>query len=154
MNRPTETRSENYLRFRRRSMIVTLAFVLVAGAASVAMAIWPATPAWQEARRPLQLFVIVLAFWAYRTLGGKRWDPKAAEARAIVADEWRRTNMNRARRVALAVVLAAQIPMALVLTFLPPSQALMAMAATTITLGLATTLALFLYFDREEADGG
>ena len=154
MNRPTETRSEKYLRFSRRSMLVTLAFVLVAGAASVAMAISPEAPAWPAARRPLQLLVIVLALWVFRTLGGERWDPKAPEARAIAADEWRRSNMDRARRAALAVVLAAQLPLALVLTFLPPSQAVMAMAATTITLGLATTLALFLYFDREEADVG
>lgn len=154
MNRPTETRSEKYLRFSRRTMMGTLAFVLLAGAASVAMAIWPAAPGWPEARRPLQLLVIVLALWVYRTLGGDRWDPKSPEARAIAEDEWRRSNMDRARRVALAVVLAAQLPLALVLTFLPPSQAVMAMAATTITLGLATTLALFLHFDREEADVG
>lgn len=154
MNRATDTRSEKYLRFSRRSLVVTLALVLVAGAAAVAMAVWPDAPVWPEARRPLQLLVIVLALWVYRTLGGERWDPKAPEARAIAADEWRRNNMNRARRVALAVVLAAQLPLALGLTFLPPSQAAMTMAATTITLGLATMLALFLHFDRDEADVG
>lgn len=30
----------------------------------------------------------------------------------------------------------------------------MAMAATTITLGLATLIALFLYFDRDVLDAG
>lgn len=152
MNSPTETRSEKYLRFSRRGMMVTLFLVLVAGGAGIAMAIWPGASGWSDARRPLHLVAIVLIFWLYRTLGGERWDPRTPEARAIVEDEWRLRNMDRARRVAFIVVLGAQVPLGLLLASLPPLRAVMGMAAATVTLGMATLLALFLYFDRDAAD--
>jgi uncharacterized membrane protein len=95
-----------------------------------------------------------IALSLQRTLGDDRWDPRTAEVRAILEDEWRQRNMNRARRVAFAVVLVVQLPLGLLLAALPPLQAVMAMAAVTITVGLATLLALFLYFDRDTADAG
>ena len=60
--------------------------------------------------------------------------------------------MHRASRVALIVVLMAQYPLVLLFEFvmqLPPPRGAFAMAASTITLGLATLMALFLFFDRE-----
>lgn len=153
MNNQPETRSERYLRFSQRRLLVTLIFVLAIGGGVVATAIWPTAPGLLDARRPLQLLVIVFTLWLFRSLGDDRWDSRRPEARAIVEDEWRRSNMDRARRVAFAVVLVAQLPLGLMLASLPPARALMAMGGATITLGLATMLARFLYLDRDTADG-
>jgi hypothetical protein len=154
MANPMETRSEKYLRFSRRSMTVTLLLVLTVGGVCLAMAIRPHAPLWSRAMPALWIVAVVLAAGLQRTLGGERWDPRAPEARAIAEDEWRRSNMDRARRVAFVVVLGAQLPLGLLLALLPPFQAVMAMATATITLGLATLLALFLYFDRDVPDVG
>jgi hypothetical protein len=149
---PVDSRSEKYLRFTRRSTIVLLLLVIGVGGTGVAMAFRPASPRWPQAMLPLWIVAVVVAVGLQRTLGGERWDPRAPEARAIAADEWRRGNMDRARRVAFVVVLGAQLPLALLLSVLPPARAAIAMAAATITVGLATLLALFLHFDRDAAD--
>lgn len=150
----TEARSELYLRFSRRSMTVFLFLVIAVGGFCVAMAIHPQGPVWTRAMPALWIVPAVLAAGLQRTLGSERWNPRAPEARAIANDEWRRSNMDRARRVAFMVILAAQVPLGLLLASLPALQAVMAMAAATITLGLATLIALFLYFDRDEHDAG
>ena len=154
MTSSMESRSEKYLRFSRRSMTVILLLVVAVGGVSVAMAIRPGSPRWPQAIVPLWIVAIALAVGLQRTLGRDRWDPRTPEVRAIVGDEWRRENMDRARRVAFAVVVGAQLPLGLVLASLPPIRAVMAMAAATITLGLATLLGLFLYFDRDAVDAG
>lgn len=152
MTDPTEARAERYLRFSRRSTTVLLLLVIAIGGMCVAMAIRPLTPAWSRAVPALWIVAVVLAAGLQRTLGGDRWDPRIPEVRAIVEDEWRQRNMDRARRVAFVVVFAAQLPLGLLLARLPSLQAVMAMAAATITLGMATLLALFLHFDRDAAD--
>lgn len=149
-----ESRSERYLRFSRRSMTVLLLLVLAMGSMCVAMAFRPVSTVWPHAMVPLWIVSIALAVGLQRTLGGDRWDPRVPEVRAIVEDEWRRSNMERARRAAFVVVLASQLPLGLLLESLPTPRAVMAMAAATITLGLATLIALFLYFDRDPADAG
>lgn len=154
MDSTIETRSEKYLRFSRRSMVVTLLLVLAVGGVCVVMAIQSFAPVWSRATPALWIVAVVIIAGLQRTLGGDRWNPRAPEARAIVEDEWRRANMDRARRAAFATVLGAQVPLGLVLASLPSLQAVMAMAAATITLGLATLIALFLYFDRDEHDAG
>jgi hypothetical protein len=87
------------------------------------------------------------------TLGGARFDPRSPEVQTILRDEWRQSNMDRARRIAFLTVLGAQLPLGLLLTSLPSLQALMAMAAATTTLGLATLIAVFLLFDRDTNGG-
>ncbi|HEV2644017.1 MAG TPA: DUF4395 family protein [Candidatus Elarobacter sp.] len=157
MTSPTEARSEKYLRFSRRRMTVALLLVLAIGGVCVAMIIRPGEPQWSRAIPALWIAAVVLAGGLQRALGGERWDPRAPEARAIADDEWRRRNMDRARRVAFAVVLGAQLPLALLLASLQPLpvvQVVMAMGAATITLGLSTLIALFLYFDRDAHDAG
>lgn len=151
---PVESRSEKYLRFSRRSMTVFLLLVVAIGGTCVAMAFRPVSPEWPRAMPALWIVAVVVAAGLQRTLGGERWDPGSPEARAIAADEWRRRNMDRAQRVAFSVVLGAQLPLGLVLASLPTLRALMAMAFATITIGLATLLALFLYLDRDTADAG
>lgn len=134
--------------------MVLLLLVLAVGATCLAMALRPALPHWPAAMLPLWIIPVVLAVGLQRTLGGARWDRRNPEVRAIVEDEWRRSNMDRARRVAFVVVLGAQLPLGLTLAFLPSLRAVMAMAVATITLGLSTLLALFLYFDRDTVDAG
>jgi hypothetical protein len=154
MTGSTEPRAEEYLRFSRRSMTVLLLLIIAVGGLCVAMAIRPWAPMWSQAMPALWIIGAAIALGLQRTLGGERWDPRAPEVRVIVEDEWRRSNMNRARRIAFAVVLGTQVPLGLLLARLPPLQAVMGMAAATITLGLATLIALFLYFDRDAPDAG
>jgi FtsH-binding integral membrane protein len=149
-----ESRSEKYLRFSRRGMTVTLLLVLAIGGFCLAMAVQPHAPVWSRAMPVLWIVAVVIVVGLQRTLGGERWNTRAPEARAIMEDEWRRSNMERARRVAFVVVLGAQLPLGLLLTRLPSLQAVMAMATATITLGLATLIALFLHFDRDVPDAG
>ena len=154
MTKSTEPRSEKYLRFSRRRMTVLLLLVIAVGGVCLAMAILPQSPTWPRAVPALWIVAVVIAVSLQRTLGGERWDPRVPEVRAIVGDEWRQGNMNRARGIAFAVVLGAQVPLGLLLAGLPPLRAVMAMATATIILGLATMLALFLYFDRDGHDAG
>jgi hypothetical protein len=151
---PMETRSEKYLRFSRRRKTVTLLVIIAVGGVCLAMAIHPNAPQWPRAVPALWIVAVIIAAGLQRTLGGERWDPGAPEARAIKEDEWRRSNMERARRIAFVVVLGAQLPLGLLLARLPSLQAVMAMVAATITLGLSTFIALFLYFDRDVGDAG
>jgi carbon starvation protein CstA len=154
MTNPTETRSEQYLRFSRRSMTVGLLLVLAIGGVCLAMAVQSHALVWSRAIPVLWIVAVVIAAGLQRTLGGERWNPRAPEARAIMEDEWRRSNMERARRVAFVVALGAQLPLGLLLAGLPSLRAVMAMATATLTLGLATLIGLFLYFDRDVPDVG
>jgi hypothetical protein len=99
-------------------------------------------------------FLIVGFSRLLMTVDGKRIDPQSPEVKAAIHDEWRRTNMLRAARLALIVVLLGQCPLALAFAFLMPTQLqpariVSAMAASTIVLGIVTTITLFLYFDGE-----
>lgn len=154
MTDPAATRSETYLRFTHSKMLVALLLVLAVGGAGVVMAIRPQEPRWSQAMLPLWIIAVVLIVGLQRTLGGDRWEANAPEARAIMDDEWRRSNMERARRIAFGLVMGAQLPLAWLLVRLPSSQAALAMAAATMTAGLATLIALFLYFDRAADDAG
>jgi hypothetical protein len=147
------SRSEKLLRYSRRGMAVLLGLVLTLGTLSLGMALQPEAELWGSALRMLPIAAVIVAAALVGTLRGDWWDPRAPEAQAIVQDEWRRANMDRARRVAFAVVLVAQVPLALLFSRLPSPQGLMAMAVSSMTLGMSVLLALFLYFDRD-ADGG
>ena len=67
----------------------------------------------------------------------------------IRQDEFRRVNLSRAQRAALIGVLILQIPLGLLFSHLPAMRAVIAMGVTTITLGMATVITLFLFFDRD-----
>jgi hypothetical protein len=154
MPEPRESRSERYLRFSQRSMVLVLCLVLTLGALGLAMALRPEVGSrWMVRAGWMLPIAIPLAFGVLqRTLRGDRWRPDAPEARAILQDEWRRTNLDRALRVAFVVVLAAQVPLGLAVAHLPTVRAVMAMAVATSVLGMATFLALFLFFGREAGD--
>ena len=151
--RPTE----RYLRFTDRSMLALLFFTVALGGGCLSMAIWPDNlvarligyAPWVVA---IAITVIGLGI-RKATLGTTRWSSADAEADAVLNDEFRRMSMDRAVRVAFGIVMVAQIPLGLLLFQLPSFRAVMAMAAATVTLGLATLIAVFLYFHREPADG-
>ena len=148
-------RAELLLRFSRRSMIVLLFVVVVLGGVALSLMLSPAGAVGNRANlaswlMPVAIVIIVGALQT--SLRGQRWDPSSPEVKAILQDEWRQANIARASRAALIAVLILQWPLALALGFLarlsPPRMA-MAMAASTMTLGLVTLISLLLYFDRE-----
>ncbi|CAN5359997.1 hypothetical protein BH23GEM2_BH23GEM2_15580 [soil metagenome] len=143
------SRSEKFVRYSRRGMAVLLGLVLTLGGLSIAMSLQPEAALWGSLLRMLPIVIVVVAAALVGTLRGDRWDPRAPEAQAIMNDEWRRANMDRARQVAFAVVLVAQVPLALLFSRLSALQAVMAMAVSTMTVGMSLLLALFLYFDRD-----
>jgi putative flippase GtrA len=153
MSETAEHPSELFLRFSRRSMIALFAIVLLLGAAALALMLSPS----HEAFRVVSLAAVaaigvVLMIVVRMAFQRRRWAEDAPEVKAVVYDDWRRTNMNRASRAALIVALTAQYPLALIFGFamrLPAPVGAMAMMAATITIGLATLTGLFLFFDRD-----
>jgi uncharacterized membrane protein len=145
--------SERFLRFSRQKMYALLVVVILLGATGLALILPPTGPTWRSIARacliPVAIAIVVVVQMALRS---RRFAPNSPEVKMALNDEWRQTNMNRATRAALIVILIAQYPLALLFGFvtdLPTPRPGFAMAFSTITLGLATQLALFLFFDRE-----
>jgi hypothetical protein len=157
---------ELLLRLHRRSMIQILTLIVAFGAFMIASALWPeaALLRWVE-RTPwlIPMVVILLVVVQQTSLRKHRFTMDAPEFKAIIRDEWRRRSMDRATRGALIVVLVAQVPLGLLISnlptvelplgrllgHLPTLRAVMGMAVSTVTLGLAAQVALFLFFDRK-----
>ena len=156
MTKPVQS-IERYLRMSRRGMMLLFSMILVVGGACLALALRPdsAVARWFGFAPWLVgvLFAAVAVGLQRWTFGSERWNPAAPEALSVLEDEWRKTNLNRARHVAFVVVLLLQLPVGLLVSRLPSLRAVMAMATSTITVGMATLVGLFLYFDREEANG-
>lgn len=152
MTQPIDDRFEMFVRFYRGKMIALLGVVVVVGAIGLALMLTPVGPVWHSVARvslvPVAIAIVVVVQMSLR---GRRWAPDSPEVRVAMQDEWWRTNMDRASRWALIVVLIAQWPLGLMLGFteVPAPRGAMAMAMATITIGLATQLGLFLFFDRE-----
>lgn len=155
MTEPADNPSESLVRFSRRSMGTLLGIVLVLGATTLAMTLWTEGAAARfmaHASSVVPVAIVLLAVALRATLRGRRFDPRSPEAKAILNDELRQTSLNRASRAALIVVLVAQLPLGLLfgmLAQLPAARTALAMAEATITLGMATLISLFLFFDRE-----
>jgi hypothetical protein len=139
------------LRFSRRGLIVLLLTFLWLGATVVGMAFWPNSllARWPGVVPWLFPVVMVLAMFALRMPLRGRWPSRSHKLKLILQDEFRRSNLARAQRAAFAVVVAAQVPLGLLVLHLPARQAVIGMAGTTVSLGLVTLTALFLIFDRE-----
>jgi hypothetical protein len=143
--------SEQLVRFSRRSMAAVLVIVAGTGAMALAMTLWPEGPAsrFMETAGWVYPIAIVLLGAALRaTLRGKSWDPRSPDAKAVLNDELRQDSLNRSSRAALI----AEVPLALLFGTLAQASATrtaLAMAEATITLGMATFIALFLFLDRE-----
>lgn len=149
-----ENASELLVRMSRRGMFAMLTMVLVLGGTFLGQTLWPdaAASRWVEKSSWLLIVAAVLLFVAVRwPLRGRRIDPRSPAMQAILRDELRQSSINRAARAALIASLIAQFPLALLfmLARLSAKQALLAMAESTLLLGMVTFITLFLLFDRE-----
>jgi len=156
MTEPTDNPSESFVRFSRRSMSTLLVMVLILGMVTLAMTFWPDATASRWVEHAPWLFpvgtVVLFAALRFTLFKGQRWDQRSPEAQAVLNDELRQASLSRASRTALLVVLVAQLPLFLlfgVLADLPAMRATLAMVESTVMLGMATFIALFLFFDRE-----
>jgi hypothetical protein len=143
--------TEIVLKASRRGLVLVLMIIMVLGVTLLAAAIspessiskWPMRAPW------LLPVAIVIAVAAQRSwMGGRTWNPKAPEVEAVMNDEFRRMNMDRARSISLVVTLIAQVPMALAIITVHSAHAALAMAGATITLAMATLIITFLFLDR------
>jgi hypothetical protein len=157
MTEPTEDRSELYLRFSRRGMAALLMLILVLGATALAMALRPDGAFAQTLEKAPWFFpiAIIIGVAALQTSMRKnRWNPNSPEAKAILNDEWRRTNLDRAMKVAFIVILVTQLPLGwlfgVMLAQLSVLRAVLGMAVSTITLGMTIFVATFLFLDRDQ----
>jgi Ca2+/Na+ antiporter len=148
------TSHELLVRVSRRAMFTLLTIVVLLGSATLGATLWPDGVAARWLPQiswlvPVLCAAVYLVF--LKSLRGRRWDPRSAEVRAVMEDELRQASLNRAARVALLAVLLAQLPLGLLLTLsnLPVLRLLMAMAVSTMLLGMATFITVFLFLDRE-----
>ena len=84
------------------------------GRTRMAMALWPDTPLAEWPLRFPLLFpiAVLLAFFSLRFFGGGReFRADAAEVKVILNDDFRRANLLRAQRIALVLILIAQVPL-------------------------------------------
>jgi hypothetical protein len=152
MTEPIDSRSELFLRLTRRSTLIVLLLVLLLGLMCLAMALWPdgaVSRFLEHASWVIPTGIVLIAILLQTSQRKYRFTPDSAEVKAVMNDELRRTSMDRARLVAFIVVLIAQVPIALLLSHLPAFRAVMAMAVSTITIGVAVFIASSLFFDRD-----
>jgi len=149
-------RSRLFERVQRRSMIALGLIALILGGVGIAMALSPTGAVGSASNLQWWLLPIVIAALArvLSTAGGQHFGPESPEVKTAMQDEWRRTNLLRAARGSLLVVLIGQWPLGLVFGFLTPPgltppRIASGMAAATITLGVVTMVGLFLYYDRD-----
>lgn len=143
---------ELYLRFHRRSLMALLILILAVGGFLIASVLRPdAAPLRWTARAPFFFpMLLILGIGVQQTWMRKhRIALDSAEFKALIGDEWRQRSMDRATRGALIVTLIAQAPLPLAFLHLSSVRALCGAAMATVTIGLATQIALFLFFDRE-----
>ena len=151
MTKPAPT-PELLLRLQRRSLFLVLILIAGSGAFVIASSFWPDGAVANRVAQVPWLFPMIAIF---SVSVQQTWMRKhhltrdMPEYKAMMNDEWRRSALDRAWKGALFAVLIAQILLPLLFVNLPTVRALWGMAATTVTLGLATQIGLFLFFDRE-----
>src|SRR4051812_166895 len=117
MTNRSEDRSDLFVRFHRRSLIALMVITLLLGTIGLALAL---SPTFMGSNFQWWLLPIVIAGFArlVMTMGGRPINTRSPELKVAVDDEWRRTNMFRAARGSLIVVLVAQWPLGLIFGFL------------------------------------
>ncbi len=147
---PEPTRAELLLRTSRWALMIVLSLVLLIAATLIAHAVRPGTLLADWAGRAPWLLPVgmVIVFTGLNLPLGRRLRADDPEVRIMLQDEFRQMNLARAQRLALIVVLVAQVPLGIVLSGLTSSAALTVMAISTITLAMATLITAFLIFDR------
>lgn len=144
--------TEIVIRLARRNLVVILLMVLIFAATLLSSVFQPAAAlsTWPS-KAPWLIPMVIVLFVVISASGPRRLRPDSPEVKVMLADEWRRECLTRAMRVAFVVVLVSQVPQAFLFVNLPPLRALMGMAVTTISLALATLIALFLFFERDQS---
>jgi len=145
----TTSSSESLLTLSRRAFVLLLITFLWLGATCMAIAFVPESIVASWPMRAPWVFPVALVLAWLGVLRGHRGAPDRAETELVINDEFRKSNILRAQRVALAVVLLLQVPLALAAIHLPVTRALVAMAGGTITIGMGAVTSAFLYLDRE-----
>lgn len=146
---------DRVLRWSRRSLVVVLVMLFIAAATLIAHALrpgslladWPSKAPWL-----IPTAAAILATTSGLLTRGHRAPAEEAKRvlRRVVEDEFRQTNLARAQRLALMVVVVAQAPLAaLALSGLTTAAAVTVMSVTTAMLGIGTVIVSFLVFDRE-----
>jgi hypothetical protein len=143
-------RAELLLRTSRRALLVVLGLVLFVAATLIAHVIRPGSLLADWASRMGWLFPFVVV-GVYLLLNLPRQRPFRAddpEVKTMLKDEFRQVNLARAQRIALIVVLVAQMPLAFFLSGLTAAGAVTVMGVATVAIAIATLIISFLYFDR------
>lgn len=152
MTDSSQTRTELYLRFTRRSFVGVLALILALGGFCLVAALQPHGAFAEHIERYSWLIpigIVILASSPLTFQRRHRFTPDSPEVKAVMKDELRRANMDRARTFALFVVLLVQVPMALFLSRWPSLSAVLAMAVATITVAMSSLITSFLVLDRD-----
>jgi hypothetical protein len=148
---PAHDRVEQALRQQRAAMFFVLFTFIALGGIVIASVFWPEGTLSRvlPSTIPVAIVPLFAIFFFIIRRHGQPLRPDAPEIKRLQRDEWYRASMSRASRGALVVVLAAQVPLALLLIHLPTVRAVWEMVGLTVTLGMAAQIALFLFFDRE-----
>jgi Na+/H+ antiporter NhaC len=143
-------RTELFLRISRRSLVALLVLILLIAATLIAHVVRPGSllADWAS-RMPWLLPVAIVAVFVMFIAPLRRSFPaNDPDVETVVNDEFRQANLARAQRVALVVVLVAQIPLAIFLSGLSAVAAVTVMGVATITIASATFIIAFLFADR------
>ena len=146
--------SERYYLTYQRSVLLGLLFILVVGGYFLMKVLDPARdPSGLGGLTIALVYLILLIAVQLATLRGRRWRGRAAEAQAVVQDEWTTKNRGRAFQTGFWVMMAAQYPLMFVMAYLPAQPSVMGMAFMTWTAGLGAYHVSYLYFSRQQSDG-
>jgi hypothetical protein len=154
MTEPATHPTDAFFRFSRGSLIAMLVVVLVLGATALSLMLAPVGAIGRASNLGWWLIPVVVAgvIAVQTSVRSRRWNPHAPEVQAVMQDELRQANLLRASRLTLIAVLAGQWPLAMglsTISWLNGERMAMVMSASTITLGLALLITLFLVFDRD-----
>lgn len=143
-------RTELLLRISRRSLVALLVLILFFAATLIAHVVRPGSLLADWASRmpwllPVAIVAVFVMFIAPLRRSFRANDP---DVETVLNDEFRQANLARAQRVALVVVLVAQIPLAIFLSGLSAVAAVTVMGVATITIAAATFIIAFLFADR------
>jgi hypothetical protein len=155
MGESAQRRVERYHRAYQRGAVVCLLMAMVAGGYLLAVALGAVGGRWVSggATGVVALFVAALLAVSLATLRGRLWRRGDPAARLVLRDEWTRRNWSRASTTGFAVVMWAQVPLALLLGRYAPGASLVGMAGLSMALGMGAFWATYLYLGRQQGDG-
>lgn len=146
--------TDRYYRAYQRLMVLSLLFVVCAGALFLADVLGYIGD--RTSRVGLTMGALYLASMLglkMNASGARRWGRHDPFFRAIFRDEWSWAARNRASRAALTVTLWVQVPLAIFMAKVPPAPSVVGMAALTMSLGLAAFFGAYLFYGRQPSDG-